>query len=171
MRLNLLFITLIIFLAGAVHANSDQLPASMKTVGQAELKVLWFSVYTATLASPEGRFTSVSEPLLLTLKYKRNISRQNLLDETESQWKQAGFEDEDYAIWLLKLQDIWPDISEGDSLAFYQNVAGEGHFYFNKDHIGSLEDQGFSQAFLNIWLSDQSDFPRLTKALTGRAGD
>ena len=171
MRLNLLFITLIIFLAGAVHANSDQLPVSMKTVGQAELKVLWFSVYTATLASPEGRFTSVSEPLLLTLEYKRNISQQDLLDETESQWKQVGIEVDRYTPWLLRLKEIWPDISAGASLAFFQNSKGEGCFYFNQRYIGTLADEKFSKAFLDIWLSDQSDFPHLTKALTGKTGD
>lgn len=170
MRLNLLFITLMIFLVGAVHAKSEPLPDNLKPVGQAELKVLWFSVYTATLASNEGRFNSVSEPLLLTLKYQRNISRQSLLDETESQWKQAGIKADRYAPWLLWLKDVWPDIREGDSLAFYQSREGTGHFYFNKQFIGSLADGQFSQAFLNIWLSDDSDFPQLTKQLTGRTG-
>lgn len=171
MRLNLLFIVLMIFVAGAVHAKSQSLPSFMKPIGQAELKVLWFSVYTATLASPDGRFISVSEPLLLTLKYKRTISRQDLLDETEQQWDQAGIELDKYTPWLLKLKEIWPDISEGDSLTFYQNAEGDGHFYYNQGYIGTLADEMFCQAFLNIWLSDNSNFPQLTKALTGKAGD
>lgn len=170
MRLNLLFIVLMIFVAGAVHAKPESLPTFMKPVGQAELKVLWFSVYTATLASPEGRFISVSEPLLLTLQYKRNISRQDLLEETEYQWDKAGIDKDLYATWLFELEDIWPDISEGDSLTFYQNEKGDGHFYYNQRYIGTLTDGIFNQAFLNIWLSDSSDFPQLTKELTGRAG-
>ncbi|WP_019620426.1 chalcone isomerase family protein [Amphritea japonica] len=171
MRLNLLFFVLMIFAAGALHAKPEHLPVTMKTVGQAELKLLWFSLYTATLASPEGRFISVSGPLLLTLKYKRKISRQNLLDETEKQWDRAGIDVDSYAPWLLRLKEIWPDISQGDSLAFFQTAEGEGRFYYNQQHIGTLSDRKFSKAFLNIWLSDNSYFPQLTKALTGRTGD
>ncbi len=170
MRLNLFLIALMIFVAGVAHAKSEPLPTSMKVVGQAELKVLWFSIYTATLASPEGKFNTVSEPLLLTLKYNRNISRQDLLDETEKQWRQAGIDADRYSPWLLWLKRVWPDISEGDFLAFYRNAEGDGSFYFNQRLIGTLADEKFSQAFLNIWLSENSDFPQLTKELTGRTG-
>ncbi len=168
MRTKLLLISLILFSAGMAHAVAKTLPDNLQLVGQAELKVLWFSIYKARLESPEGRYEPGINPLMLTLEYQRDISKQQLLEETESQWQQAGINKKDQKEWLRLLNDIWPDISKHDSLSFYQDKEGFGHFYFNKAYIGSINDGGFSQAFLNIWLSENSDFPQLTKQLTGR---
>jgi hypothetical protein len=167
MRLNLLAISLILFFTGITHALAKPLPDNMQIVGQAELKVLWFKVYSARLESLAGRYDSAISPLVLHLDYQRDISRQQLLDETASQWQRAKVNLADQARWLASLAQIWPNIRQHDSLSFYQASDG-GHFYHNQRYIGAINDVRFSQAFLAIWLADNSDFPQLTRALTGK---
>lgn len=168
MRINLLLITLLLFVAGLHPAVAKPLPQNLKLIGEAELKVLWFRVYNARLESPEGTFVSESMPLLLTLEYQRNISKQKLLEETRSQWQRAGIDPHDQALWLTSLNELWPDIRRHDSLSFYQDSDGYGYFYYNQRYLGSIRNNRFSRAFLDIWLSDNSDFPQLTRQLTGR---
>lgn len=172
MRTNLLLISIILFFAGLAHAVAKPLPENMKLIGQAELKVLWFSVYNAQLESPDGVFTfdstNKSAPLLLTLDYQRDISQQRLLDETQEQWQRAGVDPNDQQRWLASLADLWPDIRSQDSLSFYQDADGYGHFYYNRRYLGTIKDERFSRAFLNIWLAENSAFPRFSQQLTGR---
>ncbi|MBN0987509.1 hypothetical protein [Amphritea pacifica] len=171
MRINLLLITLVLFSAGLAHAVATPLPKNMKVVGEAELKVLWLSIYRARLASPQGSFVSASMPLLLTLEYQRDVSKQSLLDETRRQWQKAGIAPDDQALWLRSLATLWLDVEDQDSLGFYQDADGYGHFYHNQNYLGSIRDNRFCQAFLGIWLSDNSDFPGFTRQLTGRISE
>ncbi|WP_428033801.1 chalcone isomerase family protein [Amphritea sp.] len=172
MRINLLLISVVLFIGGLAHAVAKPLPENMKLIGQAELKVLWFSVYNAQLESPDGEFTftttNKSSPLLLTLDYQRDISQQRLLDETQEQWQRAGVEPNDQQRWLALLAGLWPDIHSQDSLSFYQDGDGYGHFYYNRRFLGTIKDKHFSRAFLNIWLAENSAFPRFSQQLTGR---
>lgn len=168
MRFDLLTICCLLLLAGVTHAAPQPLPQNMQLVGEAHLKVLWFDIYKAHLKNPKGEFESLDERQMLTLMYQRDISKQQLLDETREQWRKAGIGKQRYTVWLDKLDRIWPDIRKQDSLAFYRDEQGSGHFYFNNSHIGLLADSEFSRAFLAIWLADGSDFPTLTRALRGQ---
>lgn len=168
MPVNRLLIISIMAIAGLTSAVAKPLPQEMKLIGEAELKVLWFRVYNARLESPQGAFVSASMPLLLTLEYQRDISKQDLLEETRKQWQRAGIEPDDQAVWLASLTELWPDIRRHDSLGFYQDADGDGHFYYNQRYLGSIRNNRFSRAFLNIWLSENSDFPQFTRQLTGR---
>ncbi|MDO6563334.1 hypothetical protein Q4488_08050 [Amphritea sp. 1_MG-2023] len=168
MMVNRLLIIFVLLVTGVSHTLATPLPENMKMVGQAELKVLWFRVYSARLENTDGRYVSMAMPLLLHLHYHRDISRQQLLDETQSQWQRAAIDPQQQSQWLSSLAQLWPDIRQHDSLSFYQDSQGDGHFYHNRRYIGSIHERRFSQAFLAIWLADNSDFPQLTRALTGR---
>jgi len=170
-HINRLLIILVLAMAGLTPALAKPLPQEMKLIGEAELKVLWFRVYNARLESPQGAFISASMPLLLTLEYQRDISKQELLEETRKQWQRAGIEPYDQTAWLASLTELWPDIRRNDSLGFYQDADGDGHFYYNQRYLGSIRNSRFSRAFLDIWLSENSDFPQLTQQLTGRSSE
>jgi hypothetical protein len=64
------------------------------------------------------------------------------------------------------LEKIWPDIKEGDSLSLYVSN-NKSTFYFNNDLIGEIEQQEFSQLFLDIWLSKNTSEPKLRLELLG----
>ncbi len=141
------------------------LPTDLSRVGQAKLEVLWFDIYKAYLYCRDGAYRTDS-PCLLKVNYLRNISADDLLEETDKQW-QGKVEPEQKQTWLKQLETMWPDIQKGDSLSFYRDEIGVGHFYFNNKHIGSIESDVFSQRFLDIWLADSSDYPELAKKLRG----
>ena len=168
MRTNLLLITMLLFVAGIAHAVAQPLPQNLKLVGEAQLKVFWFDIYQARLENAQGLFDSIDSPQLLTLTYQRNISKQELVKETEKQWRSSGLAEQVYQPWLERIHQIWPDIRQQDSLAFYRDRMGTGHFYYNQAFIGALDDPQFSRAFLAIWLAEDSAFPALSRALKGR---
>ena len=41
-------------------------------------------------------------------------------------------------------------------------------FYFNKVHIGRIDDHTFGQIFLDIWLAEKTSQPKLRSQLLGQ---
>ena len=142
------------------------LPDNWKTVGQATLKVLWFNVYTAELLTTQGNYSGFEGPLILKLNYLRNISKQQLLEETNKQL-QRFVSEKQASVWSNALQSIWPAIKKGDQLSFWIDGQGFGHFFLKDVWIGSIEDPVFSGSFVQIWLSKESNYPNLAKRLRG----
>lgn len=157
---------LIFFLVGPVSALARPLPQDLMTVGQAELSFLFFKIYKAELLNPPGELQQLQGPLLLRLTFHRDISNTRLLKETRKRFagEMTPQQRED---WLKQLSAIWPSVEKGEQMAFFMDQDGHGHFYLQGQHIGSLPEEGFSHAFLNIWLGEDSDYPRLTRKLRG----
>lgn len=144
--------------------------ADLKLVGESRLSVLWWDIYEAALYNPEGRYQGLQPPLLLKLSYLRDIDKDDLIDASrdELQRLQAenGLDDRAIEKGLSDLRTIWPDIQEGDSLSFYLQQGGS-RFYFNDELIGQISNDRFAQAFIAIWLSDNSAYPQLSQQLRG----
>lgn len=160
-------------------SNSPELSLkNLKPVGQASLKVLWFDIYDATLFTSSGRFpenlltdqgSSTEQkhtPIALELVYKRNISRESLIAETKKQLK-GKLDEHVLSSSLEQLASIWPDIETKDALAFYLEHQNLGHFYHNNQYLGSIDTENFSRAFLDIWIGQDSPFPKLANQLKG----
>ena len=141
----------------------------LRTVGQGEMRWLWFKLYDATLYSESGRYELGRYPQALTLTYARAIEREDLLSATAAEWQRLGLGSEtDRERWLGRLAALWPDVGAGDRLTFYVDSAGVGHFWWQDKPLGSLADPQFSAAFLAIWLADNSRDPALTRRLRGQ---
>ncbi|MGH1460954.1 MAG: chalcone isomerase family protein [Neptuniibacter sp.] len=145
-------------------------PDDWERVGAAELKVLWFKVYKAELFTATGVYDQPEMPLLLQLTYQRDISKADLIDETEEQLKPFA-PGEKVSAWLIQLDQIWPEIRQGDQFSFWVDEQGKGSFFHNQRWIGTLAAPEFSYAFINIWLSEQSNYPELAKKLRGDSRD
>lgn len=150
----------------SVEVLGQNLPQNWQRIGEADLSILWFDVYNAELLSADGRYVGTKTPLILKLNYRRNISQRDLLDETQKQIEKFARTAQTDR-WLAKLSQIWPNIKKGDQLAFWVDQKNIGHFFYNANWIGSLEDPAFSSAFIQIWLSDNSSYPDLAKKLRG----
>jgi hypothetical protein len=161
-------------LVSTASAGSITAPENWNKVGEAELKVLWFHIYSAALFTPSGKYLNVDvnkpNPLLLELTYKRNISKADLIEETEEQLEMFT-ESEKIPIWIGQLNQIWPEISKGDQLSFWIDEQGHGNFFYNQSWIGVVTEPEFSNAFINIWLSEKSSYPELAKELRGESTD
>ncbi|WP_432695657.1 chalcone isomerase family protein [Marinobacterium sp. YM272] len=141
-------------------------PQGMKQVGQASLSLFWVEVYDARLFSEDGEYDSGERPVLLELTYHRAISGEDLLDATAKQLKDS-LDAETLAQALGLLQPMLPDVKKGDRLAFYLTEQGRGRLFLNSRYLGGMDDPALNRAFLDIWLAPDSDFPELTRRLTG----
>ncbi|WP_297188118.1 chalcone isomerase family protein [uncultured Porticoccus sp.] len=159
---SLLLMLLSLFVASV---QAVPVPDRLHSVGHAELRVFFMKIYRAELYSASGRYEKLQGPLMLRLTYRRDISNTRLVSETR---KQIGdLPDEQLDRWMTRLANMWPNLAEGDELTFYMDPEGRGHFHHNGQYIGSLEDPVFAKAFLNIWLADDSAYPKLTRKLRG----
>ena len=157
---------LIVLLIAPLSTVARPLPQDLLTVGQAELSFLFFRIYTAELLNPFGELQQLQGPLLLRLTFHRDISNTRLLKETRK--RLAGdMSSKKRDDWLNHLGVIWPNVEKGEQMVFFMDQDGHGHFYLQGQHIGSLPEKDFSHAFLNIWLGDDSDYPKLTRKLRG----
>ena len=140
---------------------------TLRPVGQATLRVLWFYIYDATLLTPTGAFDDGAAPLAIKIRYRRKIAREKLVLETGKQLR-GKLNAEVLQRSLQQLATLWPDIDEGDTLTFYMETPGLGHFYYNAAYLGSVEEPAFARAFIDIWIGPDSAYPKLAARLKGR---
>lgn len=165
-------LVLLLLLLAPIAQATDWL--RWKTVGQATLTWGPFTVYDSQLLTPAGRWQPDQWPLALVITYRRDITRQDLLDATLEQWQAQGIGSEQQrTAWLDQLKAIWPDVNNGTRLAFQADSDG-GQFYWQKSGaqaaivpIGPRFSPAFRDAFLNIWLSPSTTYPDLRRELTG----
>lgn len=161
--------------------------SNMTPVGQARLKVLFWSIYEATLYSghsisgdnisdhsisassdknSDTRFSwPDTVPFALALEYQRDFSAADLVKETGRQWQAMGMTVPEN--WLEQLQEILPDVKKGDSITLHVDDAGNSTFYINAREAGMIRDPEFSRQFSAIWLSDQTTQPAMRRQLIG----
>lgn len=162
--------------ANAASQNNsviDKLPKDLKQlnfneVGRAKFSVLFWDIYKSTLYTKSGQYQADNSPcsLIFEIEYLKDITAQSLLERTIEQWQHLGISATEYQQYIPLLKAIWPDISSGDKLA----LLVEGHrsiFYFNQLKVGIIEQKGFSQLFLNIWLSPNTSEQKLRTQLLG----
>ena len=148
-----------------VQPQSHYPPKSYETVGKTRLKVLWFDVYDAVLKTPNGRYVTGS-PALLELSYLRDIKSKALVKETKKQLANA-LSDEVLERAASQLGELWPDVTSGDKISFLKLSDDKGVFYFNDNELGEVNMPNFAAAFLDIWLGEDSEYPKLAAQLKG----
>ena len=164
--LNKYFLTLLVVFSLPVCGEINHQEAHV-LIGEAKLKFFIWPVYEARLFSNKKDLTYPdSLPFTLELTYKRAISRQNLLDETLRQWEVMNIIPD--GTWLQFLHETLPDVSKNDVISMNVNSDWKSTLYFNGEIIGALEESNFSKAFAAIWLSEQSNRPKLRNDLLKR---
>jgi len=138
-------------------------------VGDATLRVLFFTIYDSRLYTPDGDYEGVEPDLALQIIYRRDIAAADLIDRTRKEWRNLSLYGEGSEAWLAQLTSLWPDIEQGDSLTLRVDAQLASRFYFNGKHIGTIDDPAFTEDFLAIWLSENSSYPRLRDQLVGEA--
>lgn len=155
------------------HSNSDW--RAWDKVGQAQLTMFFFDIYQSQLLTPTGSYAVGQDitphPLALSITYQRDISRRQLLEATQEQWQKLGFTDNATQAWSAKLEGIFPDISEGHNLTYVTDGI-QGEFFYTSDlasmkSIGTVEEESMNDAFLAIWLSPDTAYPKLRQNLIG----
>jgi hypothetical protein len=161
-------LALLLPLPPIAFASLDKGKTHWLPVGQATLSVLFWDIYDASLYSDTGTFNQINGPLKLELNYFRNISQDEIIKETEKQWRKLKKLDQANKHWLTLVGPMFPDIKKGDQLSFTLQKDNSALLHFNQELIAKLEPSQSNSDFLAIWLSAQSSFPQVTKRLTGQ---
>ncbi|KGE03060.1 chalcone isomerase family protein [Pseudohaliea rubra] len=153
----------------APKATAD--PAGpLALVGEAQLDVMFWSIYRSRLYCPDGVYEPGVRPLRLEIEYLRAIRSEDLVKRTAEEWEQLGIEDPAQERWLATLRELWPDVEKNDVLAVELESDGRATFLHNDSRLGTVPDPAFGQAFVDIWLSPETSRPELRLALTGDRG-
>ncbi|MFT7288520.1 MAG: hypothetical protein ACI87W_002642 [Halieaceae bacterium] len=142
---------------------------TFRKVGEARLKVFFWSIYDSRLYTPSGSYVEGERPLRLDIEYLRNIKASDLVKRTHSEWKAMGREHPRQSEWLAQLGALLPDIRSNDVLSMELHPDNAASFRFNGELLGRIEDRDFGQQFADIWLSGDCTRPELRLALLGQA--
>lgn len=148
-----------------------------QTVGEAQLTWFIFDIYKSRLKTPDGQYTVSSDvsphPFALEIHYQRDVSKQQLLDVTDEQWQKLGFTQSYRQQWISELNTMFPNIKSGDELTYltdgktgqliYRQAGREPH-----QTVGFVTDERLNDAFLSIWLSPDTEFPKFRQQLIGQ---
>ncbi|QLB12827.1 chalcone isomerase-like protein [Bisgaardia hudsonensis] len=145
---------------------SNSVLAQWEMVGNANYNWGPFDVYTMGLYTENGEYSEGDRPLLLSFKYNKPIEGRSFAITLIKEIKSLGYK-EDFDKRLKQLQNIFPDFSPNDVLN-YIALKDKGYFILN-DSILNLEfETSFNQAFLGIWLSQNSHFSKIRTQLIGK---
>ena len=137
-------------------------------LGSAKFSVLFWDIYQSTLLTSDGQapFSNACQHALFEIRYLRDISKKELLDNTIEQWRHLSLKEQDYQTFVPMLENIWPDIQAGDQLSMLSQ-ANKTIFYLNRQSIGEIDSATFAQLFLAIWLDENTSEPKLRQQLLG----
>ena len=138
-----------------------------QVVGEARLSVLFWDIYDASLIASNGEFAN-QKPFALHLKYLRDFDGDDIASRSIDEMRKQGMEDEiKLAKWYEQMQQIFPNVAEGQTITGIVDDNQISHFYFNDSFAGKVEDPEFSQWFFNIWLSENTSEPKMRDSLLG----
>ena len=138
-------------------------------VGQGELRLFVFRIYSARLLGPAARF-SLEQPFALELTYHRAISRDDLVDvslEQITRQTDISVSAEQLRVWQAEMQKAFVDVDSGQQIIGVF-LPGEGCQFYAGDRLQhTISDPLFAQAFFAIWLGTDTSEPKLRKQLLG----
>lgn len=162
----LLFGTFVMTSLTATAAQNTPPWDSMNLVGQGKLSVLFWDIYNAELYTADGTYQEAEFPIALRLVYLRDFKKKHLISETKKQWEKLGFKDKaKIATWISTLERLWRDVKEDESITLFIDKSACSYFYLNNEKLGQVDDPEFAQAFLDIWLSENTSAPDVRKKL------
>lgn len=140
---------------------------SPKVVGEAQLKVMFWKIYDAKLAAPNGEWKK-DAPFALSLTYLRDFDGEEIASRSVDEMRDIGYEDEVLlAKWYEQMRSVFPNVKEGENITGVMDKEQYTHFYYDGDLIGRIEDKSFGQAFFDIWLNEKTSEPKMRKQLLG----
>lgn len=135
--------------------------------GEATFRWLGLPLYTARLFTPGGQALAGANPVGLELIYARNITRQSLVNATVSELERLEGSQADHGIIGQKLAPCFRDVTDGDRFVATATKANELQVFFNGARTCRISHEKLGARFLNIWLSQNSRSPALSRQLRG----
>jgi len=157
--------------ANSQKAGVDTIEAYVpqaKLVGKGMFSYYFWDVYTGELFAPEGTYNN-APPFALRLTYQRELEGKKIAERSIDEMKKQGDVSSDNAQkWLALMEDIFPDVREGDVITGIATKEGTSVFYVNGEKADEVDDKTFTQRFFDIWLSDKTSEPKFRTKLLGK---
>lgn len=135
--------------------------------GEATMRWFGLPLYDATLFTQNAEPLDWRDPLALRLTYARTIKREAFMKATINELTRIEGKQSDHPEIARKLEPCFKTANSGDSFVATAENLDELRLWFNNRLTCSISHPDIKQRFLNIWLSDQSRSPKLTKKLRG----
>jgi hypothetical protein len=142
----------------------------LNRVGAGDLSWLGRPIYQASLWTQAGSFDGFApgKPVALSLWYRRDFSRDELLRITSTAWRLLGdVPAAQREAWLGQLREVWSDVGPGDNMTTLVVPGQPTRFYDQRGLRGQIADPAFGPAFLSIWLDSRSVVGDLRVRLLG----
>lgn len=134
--------------------------------GSGDMLFLGFALYRATLWVAGTGIDS--SPHALTLHYRRNISREQLVSASLGEMRRLGGADAALSRWQADLERVFPDVKAGERIIGL-HLPGQGaRFYHQGRPTGEIQDAEFAKRFFAIWLAPRTRSPELRALLLQR---
>jgi Chalcone isomerase-like len=151
---------------------SGELPGA-RLLGAGSLRYLGLLIYDIRLWAPgtDALREPGAAPLALELEYARSLGGRAIAERSLKEMQ--GIDTVATAQgerWLAQMQQIFPDVKEGDRLTGVQRPGEAARFFVNGQARGEVRDAEFTRLFFGIWLSPRTSQPRLREALLGVRG-
>ena len=162
-------ILLTLFLAATAQALPETVSLGeqgWRKWGSGEMTWFGFSLYRATLWVAGESIES--SPSALQLDYRRDISRERLVQTSLDEMRRLGADEAQLKRWEADLRRVFPVVKEGDSIVGV-HYPGRGASFYHQGHTtGDVADAEFARRFFAIWLDPASRSPALRAVLLKR---
>jgi len=162
-------ILLTLFLAATAQALPETVrldEQGWRKWGSGEMTWFGFSLYRATLWVAGESIES--SPSALQLDYRRDISRERLVQTSLDEMRRLGTDEAQLKRWKADLRRVFPDVKEGDSIIGVHYPGRGARFYYQGQATGDVADAEFARRFFAIWLDPASRSPALRAVLLKR---
>lgn len=148
----------------------------LSKVGEGEMNYLFWTIYQAEFyrGADQDNDTPLNVMIAkdknekaLKIEYFKSIEKRALIDATVQQWQHLGYQQSNIDKWSAPLESIWPDVEPGNTITLTVLKNGQSQFFFNGELIGAIDSHDFGEAFLSIWLSENTSEPKLRQQLLG----
>lgn len=148
-------------------ALSDNKLAGMEKVGAASFSWLFWRLFDAELRSSKSSF-DWDRPLALSITYRTNFSSEELTRATlEEIGRVTTWEPSRIEALREPVARCMADVATGDTFTAISEDGASVRLYLNRDYRCTLTAPGLKRAYLGIWLSERSRYPKQSLALRG----
>ncbi|MFC0324013.1 hypothetical protein ACFFHT_10695 [Gallibacterium melopsittaci] len=144
--------------------------ADWQQVGKAEYNWGPFHIYTVSLFTENGTYSSEQRPLMLRIKFAKPVEGKNFAVSMVKEMALEQMKPEDVDKLRKRLIKNFPDFKPDDVLN-YIALDKDGYFVLNDTILAEHFDRTFNHQFISIWLDSESSFKQLQPRLLGEEKD
>lgn len=166
-----IFLIALCLLSGSALGNWREALPEARLLGEGELSVFGFRLYSARLWSPAERFDAGS-PFALELIYHREISRERLVEVSLDEIRRLHGDRvgaAQLAEWAGHMQRAFVDTAPGSRITGVYLPGFGARFYAGDRLQHEVRDEAFARTFFSIWLDARTRNPELRARLLGVA--